>query len=504
MSFHLESWLSALKSEGLWIDGSFDGHVETLTADSRSLGPGSTLFFARRGASLDGHQFVEALLSQPLVKGIVVDRLDIFQRFENAPLLLVRDSTQAMALAVKMQTGDPTSSAFCAAVTGTNGKTTTTFLLESFLQQQGRRVGRLGTIASAFEGKENASPLTTPDFSVIQSLFADFLNRGANAFVLEASSHALDQKRLLGLELDLAIFTNLTPEHLDYHRTMEDYYGAKKKLMTDLLSRSSKPVRKAVVPLDGAYGSRLAGELRAESRIELMTWRLESSQESGADWVIRPLEVNLDGTKFQIQRAGDSKFTEFWTPLVGLYNLENVAGVLVWALSSGMTIDSAQKALKEMSAVPGRLERVQSQRGFIFVDYAHTPDALENVLASLRKLCSGRLKVVFGCGGDRDRQKRAVMGGIAELYADEIFVTSDNPRTENPESIIQDILQGVQRLKPIETYLDRRVAIEKAVRSLSDKDVLVIAGKGHETYQILGDQKIDFDDRKTAREFAET
>ncbi len=502
----LEEYIKEIRDRSLWREGEANGPIRFALSDSRELKDlpsQSVVFFARKGVARDGHDFLKDLASHPAIAAFVVEReIEYFKT--SRPVIRVSHSTEAMAYLVKRLTQDPTSKGFCFAVTGTNGKTTTTFLVQALLAEMGNKVARLGTIEAQFEGQAIPSNLTTPDFTELQKIFSDFVSRGANAFVLEASSHALEQKRLLGLELDAALFTNLTAEHLDYHRTMEAYYLAKKKLFSQVLCQSQKSKRLAVIPLDGAFGSRLADELKDIRGLEILSWEdaKKATKGSSAQWILKNWKTDLSGSEFEVFEIKSQKTFKFKSPLVGSYNIENLMGMVVLARALNAESAQIQQALDKASAVPGRLERVSPQGpgSRIFVDYAHTPDALENVLNTLRPLTQGKLIVVFGCGGDRDRAKRPQMGAIAELYADEIFVTSDNPRTEKPEEIIEEILTGLQRLKPIHIDPDRRKTIERSVSAMGSQDVILIAGKGHETYQILGTEKIPFDDRQIARE----
>lgn len=493
--------IDLFKTQNLWLEGQGQETISQIVADTRELenlgNVQNVLYVARRGVTRDGHEFLTPLANDRRIAAFLVEKIPAgFQT--KKPVIVVRDTTAAMAYAVKRISGDPTRDSVCVAVTGTNGKTTSTFLIQSLLKIKGHRVVRMGTIETEFEGDRIASELTTPDFSTIQKLFKDFKNRGANAYVFEASSHALEQKRLLGLELDAAVFTNLTPEHLDYHRTMEAYYLAKRKLFFELLRNSEKKNKWAIVPDDGAFGSRLSDELTAASDMETLRWAFKDKATAKTRFVISNWKTSLEGSRLDI--LADGKRLEFTSPLVGRFNIENLMGMIVYGLGLGMKSESIQAAMAQAGPVPGRLQKVDNSRGvFVFVDYAHTPDALENVLSTLRPLTKGKLKVLFGCGGDRDKLKRPKMGTIAELYGDELFVTSDNPRTEDPEEIIREILQGVQRLKPISIYPDRRDCIRRAVASLQSNDVLVVAGKGHENYQIVGQTKNPFDDSEEVR-----
>ena len=490
----IDEMIKVFKREGIWLEGeSPDIDVKAMTADSRiaEKASESTIFFARRGVAKDGHEYLKSIENVENIAAFVVE--EIPESFKpKAPVIVVRDATYAMALAVKDFYGDPTKDSFCVAVTGTNGKTTTTCILQALLKSKGMRPVRTGTIETEFEGQRIASELTTPDFAETQKSFSELKAKGADAFVFEASSHALEQRRLLGMELDAALFTNLSPEHLDYHSTMDSYYAAKRKVFLELLTQSKKQNKLAIVGEDGSYGSRLIEDLKGQRDMRLLRWGFEAAK---GDYLhIRKWKTNLEGSSLIVDGFG-LKGHEFKSNLIGRFNIENLAGVICFGLALNMDTSSIQNALDTVPLIPGRLEKV-GHAGHIFVDYAHTPDALENVLMTLRPLTKGRLRVVFGCGGDRDRTKRPKMGEIAELHADELFVTSDNPRTENPESIIEEILKGVQRLKPIQVDVSRENAIKKSLLDLKSEDVVLIAGKGHENYQIIGTKKYPFDDRE--------
>ena len=501
----IDRWIAGFKKQGLWLSGEKSGKTDHITSDSRDvLQKTSTrfVFFARKGVTQDGHDYLTKLQAASNVDAFVVESIP--EGFKtSAPVIVVRDATAAMALAAEDFYGDPTADTFCVAVTGTNGKTTSTFLIQSLLKQAGKRPARTGTIETDFEDVKIPSNLTTPDFTEMQKLFSELKKKGADAFVFEASSHALDQRRLLGIELDAGIFTNLTPEHLDYHQTMENYFQAKQKLFTELLMKSSKRNKWAILPIDGSFGSRLIQSLDYLKDLSVATWGFSPEaavRKSDRHMLIEKWSTDLSGHSIQVSGFGLKQHI-FRSSLVGKYNIENVAGMLTLGLAMGLKPELLQKTLDSLPPVSGRLEKVsvtssRAKGASIFVDYAHTPDALENVLMTLRPLTKGKLKVVFGCGGDRDKTKRPKMGAIAELYADEIFVTSDNPRTEDPDAIIRDILQGLQRLKPLYVNADRKTAIFESLKSLQPEDVVVIAGKGHENYQILGTEKIHFDDRE--------
>lgn len=492
----LELLTDKLSESQLLLNGVAQGSILNVISDSRKITNEDCVFVARKGLTKDGHEFLNDLQAKSQIKAFIVQQIpDGFQPL--VPVLVVRDSDLAMALACRLLNSDPTKDALTIAVTGTNGKTTSSYLLYSFLKFLGRRPALNGTIKTEFEGDVESSSLTTPDFSVLLPLFSKFKKKGADSFVFEASSHALEQRRLLGLEIDLALFTNLSPEHLDYHQTMENYYSSKKKLFSELLANSSKNRKVAILPRDGAYGTRLVEELRVDPRIELWTWGEADPEEKHLQ--LKQWTTTIEGSQFQVKVGRSDELISYESSLIGRHNVENLLAVLCSLWSLGFSLSGLKEAVKSFSGVPGRLERVADRS--IFVDYAHTPDALENVLASLRPLTKGKLKVVFGCGGDRDREKRPQMGSIAELYADEVFVTSDNPRTEDPGSIIKQILAGMQRTKPTVVEGDRRLAIKKSVEGLKPEDVLLIAGKGHEDYQIIGEKKIEFSDQDVVQSY---
>lgn len=493
----LEDLKPEFEKRALWKEARGTQSFDALLCDTRLIESSpaeAILFFARRGSRQDAHDLLDQIKEYKNVKGVVLEHSAEKLRADQ-DYLLVKDSTEAMALAAKKFFGDPTKNALSIAVTGTNGKTTSCYLLESLLKAMGRKPAVLGTISSRFGNEETKSLLTTPDFSVIQEVFSNWKERGADSFVFEASSHAIHQRRLLGLDLDVAIFTNLSPEHLDYHKTMDDYFQAKARLFTELLASSPKKRRRAILPRDSGYGKRL---LKMIQLLDLEVWSWGESGISDERSIrLKEVESQIEGLQFSFEWRG--KTYSLRSPLIGRHNVENLLGAILFGLSESFSVEEVLEKLQKVSHIPGRLERVGKHP--IFVDYAHTPDALENVLQSLRPLCAGELRLVFGCGGDRDRQKRALMGQVAELYADVLYITSDNPRTEDPQSIINEILRGTQKIKPARVDLDRRKSIQQAIADLKEGDLLVIAGKGHETTQEIQNQKIDFDDREVVRTY---
>lgn len=366
------------------------------------------------------------------------------------------------------------------AITGTNGKTTTVFLMREILAAAGSKVALLSTVCNRIGNKEVPATLTTPGLLDLYAFAFEAVENGVTDLVMEASSHALFQGRMEGVQFASALFSNLTQDHLDYHQNMENYFQAKKLLFEKYLASDGF----AVLNIDDSYGERLSTEISSN--------KILVSRKCLGNASVYPLIAPvLDENGMALQLNGFSEET-FKTSLCGEFNVDNVMLVLAWAKGLGISEKAMQKALKEVK-VPGRFEKVISENSkHVIVDYAHTPDALQRVLETARSLCSGKLIVVFGCGGNRDALKRPLMGKVAEQFADKVFVTTDNPRTEKPEDIIQDIVSGMQGDFSVE--VDRTQAIQKAISFMQKNDWLVVAGKGHEKYQIIGTEKFHFDD----------
>ena len=458
--------------------GGRDVEVLDLAYDARAATSGA-LFFCVPGARFDGHEFAAAAVSHGAA-GLVVER-----ELELAvPQLVVPDARAAMAVAADVFFGEPTVALEVAGVTGTNGKTTTAFLLYAMLEAAGRRPGLLGTIESRIGGEVRPVVRTTPEAIDLQRTFRELLDAGDRSVALEASSHASVLHRLDRVRFDALVFTNLSQDHLDFHATMEDYYGAKRRLF---VGAAPPP---AAVNVGDPYGRLLADELLTAGRAPLVTFGL------AADAEVRPdrLELGTGGTSFTA--AG----IEIASRLRGRFNVENVLGAIAAGLLLGIDAEEIKAGVVSVAGGPGRFEPVDEGQEFaVLVDYAHTPDSLDNVLHAARDLVDGgRLICVFGCGGDRDRGKRPLMGRIASELADIVVVTSDNPRSEEPLAIIEDILQGAGL--GVEVDPDRRSAIGRALSLASRGDVVVVAGKGHEQGQEIGDLKLPFDDREVVRE----
>ena len=402
----------------------------------------------------------------------------------------VSDVRAARLEAAKIFYKDPFSKLDCHAITGTNGKTTSAFLMDAMLTAAGRKVALLGTIKNKVGETSVPANLTTPGLLDLFAFAAKAVDVGCSDLVMEASSHALHQGRVAGISYKSGLFSNRTQDHLDYHKTMDAYFEAKKLLFTKYQALDGV----SVINVDDEHGAFLCEELKNAGRNVVGVSRLGSDV---AD--VKPLgtvENTEDGLKFDLQGFGNSAAeTHFETALCGDFNVDNVMLVLSWAKAIGLSKAAMDKALAEVR-VPGRFEKVWNKNGIhVVVDYAHTPDALERVLATARSLCRGKLSVVFGCGGDRDRTKRPVMGAIAEKMADKAWLTSDNPRTENPTEIIDDVRAGMTSTN-FEVVENRAEAISRACSELMDGDWLVVAGKGHEDYQIVGKTKHHFDDHE--------
>ncbi len=451
--------------------------VTALAYDNRQVRPG-TVFFCVRGFTRDGHDFAADAVERGAAALVVDHPLGL-----GVPEIVVGDVRAAMAPAAARLHGDPTASLRTIGVTGTNGKTTTAYLVRALLEAAGHPTGMLGTVTSIVGGEEHEVARTTPEAIDLQATFAAMRAAGDTHCVMEVSSHALALGRADAIHWAGAIFTNLTQDHLDFHPTMEDYFAAKR-----LLFEAAPGV--AVINVDDEYGARLAREVDLPN---LVTVGIESP---AADLRATGLHSDMSGSTF---RAGDLALR---SPLPGRFNVLNVLGAVALVRALGVDDETIAAALPEAGRVPGRFEPVDEGQDFaVLVDYAHTPDSLENVLRAARPLTARRLLCVFGCGGDRDRGKRPLMGEIAARLADHTIVTSDNPRSEDPEAIVAEILAGIDDGATTDAIVDRHAAIERAVGMAGAGDVVVIAGKGHEQGQEFeGGRKIPFDDVTVARE----
>jgi UDP-N-acetylmuramoyl-L-alanyl-D-glutamate--2,6-diaminopimelate ligase len=466
--------------------GPLEREVESIAYDSRRVQK-NTLFVALKGEKSDGHQFIAEAIDRG-ASSIVTEREEKHTRATTVVVENARETLADLAAAFYQR---PARRLKMAGVTGTNGKTTTTFLIKHICEKAGLRCGIIGTVR--YEIGERILPAirTTPESLEVQELLAQIADAGCKAAAMEVSSHALAQERTRGLEWDVAVFTNLTQDHLDFHGTMENYFEAKVKLFTALPEQKAKKKSVAVINADDHYGQLLID--RIGKKTPVVTYGLGVH----ADFRASNYRMEFGGTSYQLDAHGKSYLVR--VPLIGRFNVANSMAALAAANSLGIRLREAILSLNKSPQVPGRLEAVPAKRQFqVFVDYAHTDDALLNVLKTLRELQPRKLIVVFGCGGDRDKQKRPLMGRVVDQNADLGIITSDNPRKENPDAIIAEVEKGF-RSNRYEKIPDRTEAISRAVALAQPHDIVLIAGKGHETYQEFADHTIPFDDVQIAR-----
>lgn len=477
------------------IIGPADRAVESIAYDSRRV-QRDGLFVALRGEKSDGHDFI----GQAIEKGatvIIAERADNPAATGRAVTRVVVENTRtAMADLSARFYNYPARKLKLAGITGTNGKTTTTFLIKHICERAGTRCGLLGTVRYEIGERVLPAVRTTPESLDLQELLAQMRDAGCKAAAMEVSSIALAQERARDLEFDVTVFTNLTQDHLDYHGTMENYFQAKVKLFEQLSRQEKKRKTVAVVNIDDRYGQKLIAKI--DTKVSVVTFGTGIK----ADFRTSNYRMEFGGTSYQLDARGKSYLVR--VPLIGRFNVANSVAALAAANALGIGLREAVLSLGKSPQVPGRLEMVPAKRQFqVFVDYAHTPDALLNVLKTLRELDPRRLVVVFGCGGDRDREKRPMMGAIADQNSDFAIITSDNPRKEDPDKIISDIEKGF-RGNHFEKINDRATAISRAVEMAQARDIVLIAGKGHENYQEFADHTVPFEDIQVARRAIES
>jgi UDP-N-acetylmuramoyl-L-alanyl-D-glutamate--2,6-diaminopimelate ligase len=457
----------------------FDTEITDVCFDNRNITDGC-VFFAYKGSTFDSHTVVEQVYATGKVKYVVAER-----KIENIPTIIVEDGRKALALACRNYFGRPDLQMEKVGVTGTNGKTTVTYILESIFTAAGKKPLRMGTTGHRYAGKDVPSDVTTPPSYEYYRVLADAVKDGCDALAIEVSSHALDQERLYGTKFDAALFTNLTGDHLDYHKTMDEYFAAKRKLFLPEYANI------AVVNMDNDYGLKLI----KEKNIDTIKYGVNDRAEISAE----EISFTLSGISARVRYPGNS--FNIKSTLVGLHNLENILSAVSAAIALGISDEAIAQGVENLKNVPGRLEKFEVNGAFVFVDYAHTDDALVNVLEALTPFKKNRVITIFGCGGDRDRTKRPRMAKAAEMYSDVTIVTSDNPRTEDPQRIIEDILKGFVDAEKVIICPDRGEAIKTALNKAQTGDIILIAGKGHENYMIVGTEKFHFDDREEVRNF---
>lgn len=479
--------------------GNLDVELSGITDDSRDVAHGS-LFVAVKGQQVDGHSFVSEVSRQP-VGGVVVQapfQAPAHVRKAGGPAwIVVKDSRKALGRLASRFFQDPSQALHMVGVTGTNGKTTVAHVCQAILERGGYRTGLMGTVGYHVGAEFQPASHTTPGAIPLQAFLHRMVDAGMDTAVLEVSSHALALDRVEGCEFDVAVFTNLTQDHLDFHETMEAYYHAKLRLFQEFVVPASKTgPKRAIINIDDEWGVRL----QAETPAPVWTYSLRRH----ADIYATNVTLSMDGTRFTVRTPRG--VLDIQSALVGEHNVSNLLASIGVGLARGMSLDDVQRGIRGFRTVPGRFERVEAGQDFsVIVDYAHTEDALAQLLAVARQLRRERIITVFGCGGDRDPGKRPKMGRVAAQSSDVVFLTSDNPRTEDPEAILRDIEQGVLGLpasKRGASYVipDRRAAIRAAFLEALPGDVVLIAGKGHEDYQIIGEIRHRFDDREVARE----
>ncbi|MBN1365365.1 MAG: UDP-N-acetylmuramoyl-L-alanyl-D-glutamate--2,6-diaminopimelate ligase [Syntrophaceae bacterium] len=486
------------------ISGDASGEVSGLCFSADKCEKDS-LFVAIQGLKNDGHDFIEEAISRG-AKFIVYEKDRQFS--SSVTSIRVSDSRRALGILAKNYFGNPSADVTLIAVMGTNGKTTISYLLESVLKEAGLKCGVLGTINYRYNDKTYTAPNTTPESYEMQKILRAMTDDGVTHVIAEVSSHAVDLKRIDDCDFDLGIFTNLTRDHLDYHLTMENYFQAKKRFFVEILPKSRKMYsQKMIINADDQWGQKILEEVS----LPALTYGMKSN------CAIRPAsyKLSLTGIEAEIDLPGGT--VSIASPLIGKFNLYNIMAAAGAAFILQISPPIIKKGIEKLSNIPGRLEVVASAGGFnIFVDYAHTDDALRRVLQSLQELKKKRIITVFGCGGNRDRGKRTLMGEAATGYSNLTIITSDNPRMEDPLDIIAEIEAGVDKNKikkaeisnlkfngDVRIYTvvpERRKAIEEAINVAEKEDIILIAGKGHEDYQILGTQKIPFDDRVVVKQ----
>ncbi len=467
----------------IMVRGPLTFDIEGIAYDSRQVKK-NYLFVALRGQHADGARYVDDALRRGAVA--VVSEHDQWPRRDIAHLH-VADARLALAEIACAFYDRPSDRIELVGITGTNGKTTTSFMCREILRAAGRNPGLIGTVRYELGERIIPAHRTTPEAPDIQFMLDNMVRSGCRSAVLEVSSHALDQKRVYGTDFDVGVFTNLTRDHLDYHETMPRYFAAKTQLFRSLGQLNKRA--HAVVNIDDPWGLQLA--TTSGLRAALLTYGTHPA----ADFRAEEIELAGEGTRFLLRAPWGAEEVEL--PLLGRYNVSNALAAIATGHALGVERRFLVSALAGLSPVPGRLERVPNAHGILaFVDYAHTDDALTNVLTTLREVARRRLLVVFGCGGDRDRSKRPLMGAAAASLADHVIVTSDNPRSEDPAAIVAEVMGGVGAAGHVESVVDREQAIARAAALARPGDILLVAGKGHETYQEIGKTVVPFDDRE--------
>lgn len=473
------------------VQGNQNVSIQDITADSRAVKPNS-LFIALDGATVDGHNYIDKAVDAGAVAVIVSKPVTVP---DDVCVITVSDTRQAMMVCVPYFFDYPANRMRMVGVTGTNGKTTTTHMIRHILKAQGHKVGVIGTVHIMIGDTSYPIHNTTPDVVDLQHILHQMVQENVEYCVMEVSSHALALGRVSGVEFDTAVFTNLTQDHLDFHKTFENYLAAKCKLFEQVSAPNQvKDNKGAVINIDDSYGHRVMEKTTAPT----ITYSTLGKGTLNASDV----HMSTKNSQYTVNYKGESYPVSMNT--TGLFNVYNTLAAIGACLQEGISMEAIDTALKTFSSVPGRFELIEEGQDFaVVVDYAHTPDGLQNILETAKAIKENRIIIVFGCGGDRDATKRPIMGRIAAEYGDKIYVTSDNPRTEDPVQIVKDVEVGVKEALrdgiSYEVIVDRREAINHAIHDAKAGDIVIIAGKGHENYQILKNETIHFDDREEAR-----
>lgn len=461
------------------VKGNIEVDINQIQYDSRKIKKGD-VFFCIKGYKTDGHKFINKALENGASALIVEKKIEVPS---NVTVIKVQNSRKALAIASSNFYNNAANKLKIIGITGTNGKTTSSYMIKSILEQSGFKVGLIGTIANYIGNEKIPATRTTPESLELHKLFYDMVNKNVKYCIMEVSSHSLSLDRVYGIKFCEAMFTNLTRDHLDFHKSFENYYNAKLKLF--------KNSTNSVINFDDKYGKKMCSEISNN----IISYGIEGNY----DVIGRNINMHSKGLKFEIHYKGMNEIVNINMP--GKYNVYNALGSAAVCLNEGISIDNVKKGLGNVT-VPGRCEVITNKYNLdfdIIIDYAHTPDGLKNILYTVRQFTKGRLICVFGCGGDRDKTKRPIMGKIGTEMSDLSIITSDNPRTEKPMEIINDIVDGIEK----DNYLiieNRREAIKKAMQIGKKGDIIVIAGKGHEDYQILNDKVIHFDEREIVSE----
>lgn len=465
--------------EVISIDGPLNMEINSVVDDSRQVKEGA-LFVAVTGDNFDGHDFIPEVIKRGANAVIGEKPVSLAK---DKTYIRVNDSRKALAISSAWFYGFPGDKLRLIGVTGTSGKTTTTYLIRAMLEEVGATSGVIGTIRNIIKDRELPTSFTTPGSLKLNELFSQMVEQNVEYVVMEVSSHSLKLHRVEGLTFEVGVFTNLTQDHLDFHKTLEDYFWSKQKLF--------KQSKQAVINIDDKSGTRLLDIID----IPATTYGIENP----ARLMAQNIRQTMEGVYYDLVYQ-DEKYPVFYG-VPGRFSVYNSLSALAVGITLGFPIDSLINALKKVKGVPGRFEPVENDKGFtVLVDYAHKPDSLKNVLLTIKEFCKGNIITVFGCGGDRDREKRPIMGKIATELSDYTIITSDNPRSEDPEAIIRQIESGVVG-RNYQKITDRRKAIQQALLMAKKGDTVLIAGKGHETYQIIGDKKLHFDDKEVVKEF---